>query len=48
MRYWAALQDCLYRQQAVAELNELSGHSLDAKQWYTLLNGAMDQVTAPR
>lgn len=48
MRYWAALQDCLHREQATAELNDTCGRHFTAQQWYEILDSALNRVVAPR
>lgn len=48
LRYWASVQDCLHRDEAVDDLNGRCGQRLTAHQWYEVLDSALTQLTAPR
>lgn len=44
MRYWAHIQHALYREQAAEELNNASGRQLSSREWYLVLDTALNKI----
>jgi len=44
MRYWAHIQHALYREQAAEELNNASGRQLSSREWYLILDSALNKI----